>query len=70
MLPIMPLNSMSWTSRGVRSTTSHFAAWSRSWMRSASHSGSVTLVFFQAAAQSALLKGFSPWLQRFISDRP
>jgi hypothetical protein len=29
-------------------------------MRSASHSASVTLVFFQLAAQSALVKGFSP----------
>ncbi len=70
MLPIMPLNSTSCTSRGVRSTTSHFAAWSRSSMRSASHSGSVTLVRFQLAAQSASPNGFSPWLQRLSSASP
>ena len=36
-------------------------------MRSASHSGSFTLVFFQLAAQSALVKGSSPWLQRLTA---
>jgi hypothetical protein len=49
MLPIIPLNSMPATSRGVRSTTIHCAASWRSCARRPSHSASETLVFFQLA---------------------
>ena len=71
MLATIPLNSISLTSRGVRSTSSQRCASSRNPLRISSHARASTVRVFHASSHVASAKGLPPSVaQRFISDRP